>query len=705
MKIKHISLTLLCALAAFKGQAQDLSSKIPSNPEYVLTVNNKAILQNGTPELINEFLQKTGMYKELSGHQEIHSLDQLPLDLQRSAYMYNTATDSVSYMVALLPIKNRSYLPEEIFPKVGNLPQVDGFELNYIDHLQAAVAYNDTTLMIVYPSLKDSYFEREDIMEQYGLEPEAVHNYWDYDYSDYSDEEDQAVEWEAYDFEQEQQHSPDCEHYQEPEAAAGIAIAYEERVEDLEDESEDDKFAYKKDYAAKTKQVETQEDYDPAQEPKTGVPMQDYMEVDQDYAYAVDYEGAYDAYRTTNDFSLPGIYEKSHNEVVLDSLSKEWLIQALPGIVNPESVHSQNKEIILKDNSTLVRFWANDFNGFYSNILGQSDALDPFGLNFGVFQSGYKQLKVDLVVKGNELKFIGEATMDKEFATYTKKVLKHKMNPKIKKYIPSNHLGFMSVNFNAQEYIQRTPGMFYQQYGKFIPGSEDIVLAITTALEVTLDSKGISNMLPGDMVVFLNGVEEVTKTYTSYEWDEDYNLIEEEKTKQVKQAQFLAMATSKDQRLFKALLQIGVNKNDFVYNTANGIYTIPATSDLMEINMYFKDDLMFVGSDYAQIESIANGSFKSDALNTTRKELSKGYPLNIVLHTKELKDVVEQLELPLQGTLEQTFPDLKNFGDIKLYSSLKGSDKVYSELSVSFPSDKNASALSYLLKQISKFYK
>ncbi|MHC5310016.1 hypothetical protein ACYSNM_08065 [Myroides sp. LJL116] len=675
MKIKHISLTLLCAIAAFKVQAQDLSSKIPSNPEFVLTVNNKAILQNGTPELVNEFLEKTGIYKELSNNQEVHSLDKLALDLQRNAYMYNTVTDSVSYMVALLPLKNSNFLPEEIFPKVGNLPQVDGFQVNYIDNLQSAVAYDNNTLMIIYPSLKDSYFESEDVREHYGLEPDAVQNYWDYDYSYDEDEDEQDQEWEAYDSEQAQEHAPGCEHYKEPEV----------------------------EYVAGVEEIESTQAYDPSQEPKTGVAMDEYQQADE--YYGVDYQGAYDAYQTTAGVLLPGLYEKSKNEVILDSLSKEWLVQALPGIVTPQSVLSQNKEVILKDNSTLVRFWANDFNAFYSNLLGTSDALDPFGLNLNAFKSGYSQLQADLVIQGNVLKLTAEATMDKDFATYTKKVLKHKMNPKIKQYIPSEHLGFMSLNVNMQEYIQRTPGMFYKQYGKFIPGSDDIVLAVTTALEVTLDSKGISNMLPGDMVVFINDVQEVTKQYTSYEWDEDYNLVEEEKTKQVNQAQFLAIGTSKDQRLFKALLQIGINKNDCTFDSNTGIYTLPDTSDLMEVHMYFKGDLMFVGSDYKQMQSIANGTFKADPLNATRKELSKGHPVNIVLHTNKLSEVLENLDLPLQGPIEKAVPDLKNYGDIQLYSSLKGSNKVYSELSVSFPSQKNATALSYLLTQITNLYK
>ncbi|MHC5353403.1 hypothetical protein ACYSNX_04300 [Myroides sp. LJL115] len=687
MKIKHISLTLLCAIAAFKVQAQDLSSKIPSNPEFVLTVNNKAILQNGTTELVNEFLEKTGIYKELSNTQEVHSLDQLALDLQRNAYMYNTVTDSVSYMVALLPLKNSSYLPEEIFPKVGNLPQVDGFNVNYIEHLQAVVAYNNNTLMVVYPSLKDPYFEREDVIEHYGLVPEATQNYWDYDYSYDEDEQDQSQQWEAYDFEQAQEHAPGCEHYKEPEVEYAVA----------ESESTD----YQGDYAAKSKEIT--EAYHPSEEPKTGVALHEYEQADE--YYGVDYEGAYDAYQTTDGVLLPGLYEKSQNEIILDSLSKEWLVQALPGIISPKNVLSQNKKIILKDNSTLVRFWANDFNAFYSNLLGTSDALDPFGLNLNAFKSGYSQLQADLVVQGNVLKLTAEAAMDKDFATYTKKVLKHKINPKIKQYIPSEHLGFMSLNVNMQEYIQRTPGMFYQQYGKFISGSDDIVLAVTTALEVTLDSKGISNMLPGDMVVFINDVQEVTKHYTSYEWDDDYNLVEEEKTKQVSQAQFLAIGTSKDQRLFKALLQIGINKNDFTYDSNTGIYTLPDTSDLMQVYMYFKGDLMFVGSDYKQIQSISNGTFKADPLNTTRKELSKGHPLNIVFHTDKLSEVLENLDFPFQGPLEKAVPDLKNYGDIQIYSSIKGSNKVYSEISVSFPNQKNATALSYLLTQITNLYK
>lgn len=673
MKIKHISLTLLSALAAFTAKAQDLSSKIPSNSEFIVSVNNKAILQNASLEVVNDFIGKMGLYKALStGHESIHSVDQLPLDLQKNAYLYKSVTDSISYMVALLPLQNTSNFPGELFPKDSSLTTQDGYQVSYLEDKQCAVVYNDDTLMVVYPFLRDSFFEQEHIMERYALEPMMHDNYWDYDYS--NNDQDQELEWQAHEFEQEQVHVPGCEHYQEP--SEGVGNHYES------EESSEHQLTQKEQYGDAIKAIAV------AQDP-------------EDY---VDYQGAYDAQQATQGVSLPGIYNKSHNELVLDSLSKGWLIQALPGIINPESILSQSKQVLLKDNTTLARFWVRDFNSFYFNLLGNEMDYDPFGMNLYAFKSGYDQLKVDLIAKDNVLRLYAEGTMDKEFSTYAKKVLKHKMNPKIKKYIPADNLGYVSINFNAQEYIQRTPAMFYKQYGKHIGEYQDILLAVTTALEVTLNSKGIAKMLPGDMVVFINDVQNVTKKYTSYEWDEDYNLVEQELEKQVNEPQFLAIGSSEDQRLFKALLQIGVNKNEFSLDEQWGIYSLPENSDMMDCYIYFKDDLVFVGSDLAQMVSIAKGTFKGDPLNKTRKELGKNLPVNVVLHISKLKDVLQDLDIPVDGTLEE-LPNLEYFGDLKLHLGLKGSNKIYSELSVSFPAEKNSNALSYILNQISKNFK
>lgn len=670
MKLKYLSLSFLTTLAAVSASAQDLVSKIPSDAEFVVSINNKAISKNGSDKLIDELFQKIGVYSSLAT-EGINSdkLSNFPVDLQKNSYVYRTVTDSISYVVALLPLNPQTDVTgTEAFPLQGNKGSIDGYQVQYFPQQEYTAIYNQNTLMVVYSFLSDNYFEKEEVIERYGLERQVAYNPWDSLYNQ------EAVEWEAYDFDQQEEaqecSDPDHNHYQQESIVAVEVEEVEEEYEYVE-EYEENSFVY------------------------------DYTDQPQD----VDYQGAYDSAYDTQGVYLQDSDVYFKNDSIKSVLSEQWTSKVIGNIINPEKPFSAIKQVSLQDDKTLARLYVDQVNSLYYSLLGFSNEFNPFSTStIPRFISGYNQMSVDLIIDKNELQIVALAHMDKDMSKFTKKVFNRKSNRKFSSYIPEDVLGFVSLNINTKEYIKRTPEHFFKQYGQFLPGNDDIIKAVTIGLEVTLDPKSLSKVLSGDMVVYLNDVSLVTREYIGYDYDEDYNYIEVPQTKEDYAISYLAVGSSKDQRLFKALLDIAVKRDGATYDPQSGIYTQGASYDISEVYYYFKQGLVFVGTDKEQMQSIADGSFKTSTDNSIKKQLRKNLALNGTFNTSMLPGVLDKLDIPLQGEIDALFPEIERFGQMKIQTGVKGSNKLYSKFSIAFPKDKQDNALAFMLEQFLNSY-
>src|SRR5690606_20283875 len=121
-------------------------------------------------------------------------------------------------------------------------------------------------------------------------------------------------------------------------------------------------------------------------------------------------------------------------------------------------------------------------------------------------------------------------------------------------------LAYVSTNLSTEGYLQQITTLMNNWYAPLAGENAELLSIVATALEIALDEKSIAKLMKGDQVFFLNDLHKVSKEYTTYEYDEDYNYEEVVKTKEEFQPNFLWMFTSEDQRIFKKTLDFAVKR-------------------------------------------------------------------------------------------------------------------------------------------------
>src|SRR5690606_8290050 len=133
---------------------------------------------------------------------------------------------------------------------------------------------------------------------------------------------------------------------------------------------------------------------------------------------------------------------------------------------------------------------------------------------------------------------------------------------------------------------------------------------VATALEIALDEKAIANVMGGDHVLFINEMKKVQKEYIDYQYDQEtFDYKEIKKTKDDYIPTFLWMFTSKDQRLYHKILQLGESKEKVTQT--DGIYKITESPRAEVIYVLFKDDIVFVSNDEDQLSAIRTNRHRS----------------------------------------------------------------------------------------------
>lgn len=168
MNIKNLTLSTCLAFAGLQVTAQDLSSKIPAQAKLILSINNKALVENSSPELLNEALTKLEVFK--NADTDIKAIIQSDFDLNKQAYFYYTNTDSIQYVGFLAPLKENHRVKNHLFSDYNVLPNTENYERRVSKNGEIQVAWNQESLLILTGNLVDSYFQTKEISTHYGLE-------------------------------------------------------------------------------------------------------------------------------------------------------------------------------------------------------------------------------------------------------------------------------------------------------------------------------------------------------------------------------------------------------------------------------------------------------------------------------------------------------------------------------------------------------
>jgi len=385
------------------------------------------------------------------------------------------------------------------------------------------------------------------------------------------------------------------------------------------------------------------------------------------------------------------------NDSIRNTAFLNWISRDFESLLQAQNAVSLDKKILEYDkNNTLVHLWVKDLDDVYRSALPYDVLSMSFGFNMRNLDYGYQDAVLDFVQENNVLKLKTSIGLDKDVQQIFAKMYKNKANRKFAKYVPENHLGYLSLNVNTEAYLNSIPTLFERWYGPLVSSYSDLVSIGGIALQIALDEKAISKVMKGDHVVFINDLKKVTTEYVDYEYDDDYNYTQVTKTKEEEIPNFLWMFTSEDQRIFTRLLAFAEKEQKA--SLTNGIFKISENEKSMPVYIFFKDDIVFVGNDEAQLLSIKENRFVASKDASVRKQIF-GNNMAATVHTAKIPDVINKLGVPIVGSWHKTVNSLSEFGDISITANGLKKNRIGGEFSIAFPQKEN-NALQYLLQQI-----
>jgi len=666
MKLKHILFTLLGTASSSLAFSQDLLKNIPQEAGFVTVINSKAIVNHSSFEKLNQTLEKLNFFEAINKNAEtqVSDIQSIGMDFNQDAYIYQVNQDSINFYGILIPLKKDQDIQERIFSQFKVLEPFEGFQRGVSTDGKTQAAWNDKLLFILKSNLNNSYFSSPEIMTRYGLKDP-------YEYI-YDTEESDTSSW-GWD-----------ETYEDIDEASDAAIAVAEAAEAVATAAKEEVISSKGYTLMDEKPVEWT-----AWDPQADTTEVEFDHEIMDSVDALNYDSY--AYNQKQD-SIENI-----NKGIKDSLETAWLSNSFKDLLLPkESIKLQSKVNTFQRQNTLVHFW---FNGFHIPSV-DNEALylmaSMYGFKIDKLNYGFKDIVVDLVLDKNTLKIESDIQMNPEIAESFKNIYKQKINKKFLNYIPEQHIGYMSLNINTENYLKEIPNLLRNWYTTFMPTKADFLNLFSTLMEISLDEKAIAKMMRGDHLVFVNDFKKKTVSYIDYVYDDNYDYEEVKKTREEYVPNFLWMFTAEDQRFYKQLLAFG--EKEHVVTFQDDIYTLQSSEKSDPYYFYLTKDIIFIGSDWDQIQSIKQKKFKTGHYPAIKKDLVKN-SINLVVHANQIPSTFEELNIPISNSFKSIVSEMQKYGDLSIKGNVGNKGNIVSEISLELPKNQE-NALQFILEKI-----
>ncbi|NRD22257.1 hypothetical protein HNV10_03330 [Winogradskyella litoriviva] len=349
--------------------------------------------------------------------------------------------------------------------------------------------------------------------------------------------------------------------------------------------------------------------------------------------------------------------------------------------------------------------WIGDFSSIYSDMLQNlSYGMGPNYLGlYDSFQSFYSDMSLTskLNFEKSQASLKTRYTMNNDMAKYTEAMYNGKMNSNFFKYFNEDKmLGYFAVNISTKGVLEAYPEMMSKMFEGY---NDDEVAAFVPIgmkiLSLLIDEEGAAQLLRGDMLFVLTEMKERELTYTTYEYDENYEREEVTKTKKETLPGFLMMLTSSEGDLFHKLMNIAVKESrGEVTLSTNGIYQL-TTSDLpLTINVAYKDNAILIGSSFEDLVAIKTGKFNSK-VSGKHKSLIKKNSSAIYVNGHEIASTFPREMMP-NAVKEKIDFISQNTEDVIFKTGKIKNNAMEGEMILNVPEKGHNNSLAYFLNMI-----
>lgn len=642
--------------------AQDLASKVPSNAPFAICINGKNLNDKVAVKTIQEYpWMRDLLEKELKFLPK--DLSQTGIDLASKQYQYYTNRDSVMNYVIMIPLNNANLFEKMIQSKYGDSLTIkkQGIYNQVSTSKNHHMAWNEKFAVLVNASYtnpdKTSYSE---------VEP----------YASLSTMDSTAV-------------------------MVDSVPPYYDTSEPVYEEVKTVSTPQKKTKSKKGKNAKKGKKTKKVKEPVYTEPTEEEIYAAQEKATAE--------------------LEETNRKLLELELKKNDSIQSLK--INPiiDSIFTEafdskletktQSPALLKNNNPKSDFYVfADIDAItsqlYSSLFPSNAALS------GLYKSGIlnSNLHINGYFEKDRIRFNQVlAPKNEETKKSYEAICDSKIDKNLLNYIGNNVMGYYSFAVETQaimnyEYmtLKNSLNTVYKAYAKNASGNDLDVLIDAVAL--FLDEKAIADLIPGNAVFVLHDLKKVKRNYVKYSYDENYEQIETNETKEEIQPDFSFLINTRNESFVNKLLQLPLNKPQFTatdYQLTNGYYTIHFEKDNVLEDLYIgiKNGALMVTTSKVNIENLIQ-QISMPISADFKKSISK----NNVAAWFDTQKIITGSKTEFDKDTKSNYYEiaLKNAGEITAESKFKNGT-IVSDISY-ITKGEHTNSLQYFFDLINEFY-
>jgi len=651
MKKTLTALLFFCALCA--AQAQDLAKKIPSNAFTIATIKGDNVFKL---MFVKDFDESILGKKLLSGTSEsinknLNSIEDFGIDLQKNMYYFNQLNDSITYHQFLIPLKDAQKFENIIGSNNHQIQHQGELKTFVLPDSSGLLMWNKGILYGVMGTIKPYFFSDSVKAAKYEIkETRFIEPY---------DEAAVAVDSVSVDSSWIDVPAAPIETVEAPKAPKNKTNIPKTK---------------KKRTTSKTKKAKKLPQ--PAEEIEN-IPV-------EAVAAPTDFNQRYDDYEK----------ERAEQDAKKKALAITWLKAQAEKILNSsyESIESNPSYKASLDQESIASLWISSLESAYGTFASD---LGKYGR--ANVMNGYGSLNAKLFMDKTSFRISTGLEISKNQAEAYRKITKKKINKKLTKYIDSEKaIGFMSYAIDSKAYLEEFPKFLKQSYGSFLGANMDEEMDLASDFfSLLLDEEAVSKVVKGDALFVINGLNSKDVTYTTYDYDDDYNQKEVTKTKKETLPDFLFIFSSEDTRLINKVIKYGMNKHKVSLN--GDVYRIIEKKSPVDIYFTIKDGLVFFGNSETDMQAISKNEYHPKISNAHKKLMSNNF--SFLFNTKNLVGKVPEEELGGKETAAKFNETLSKMGNVYMKSNPIKGNIVSADISAEIPNGQE-NALKYLFSLI-----
>lgn len=288
---------------------------------------------------------------------------------------------------------------------------------------------------------------------------------------------------------------------------------------------------------------------------------------------------------------------------------------------------------LAKGRTNDVHFWM-DYGYFVENMnsmqqlglggmaatTGYAKAMSMMGGMMDVFY-GDTYFSMGLNFEDGRMAIRNQLFFNEDMKRFYSKAMDGKFNKKMLRYVKGGDemFGYFYMNYNIKNTIEESKSLIYKLLAA-TPQYGDMGADMMKIMGIFIDEESIGNLLKGDMLVSVSGLQTVEVTTKTYEYDADFNYTEKDTVVMQTLPVFTMQASYGNGKDIQKFIDLGIHSKVLVKEGAFYRVELP---DMGGMKMYLAMHdglLIFTNNQYLMQQNLGTGFAKKLRLPKNHKK-------------------------------------------------------------------------------------